>query len=191
MGRNVSKRIPIMVTLGMLAFTGVAWADAIRPPPKDCAEGSRGTSSHCGAECAPLPCNSDDDCKNNKVCRQTRLCVDAGERASCGRVPYKLRNKKYPYRVATGKCPEKGDCSKGTCVTAKRCVTAPAAPPPQPKVESKKPAPVKTAPAGAASTPPSKPRSSSWCQIGSSAGSPGLIILVLLALLLGRRRWRR
>lgn len=188
MGKSDSKMILATVVLS-LAHADVARADAIMPPPKDCAEGSVGTSSHCGPECLPRPCNSDDDCsEKKKVCRPTRLCIDAGERTPCGRVPYKLRNKKHPYRVATGKCPDKGNCARGTCVPAKRCVT-PSAAPPKPRAEPPKPAPAKPAPAKPAATPPQKP-SSSWCQVGSSAGSPGLMILVLL-LLLGRMRRRR
>jgi len=175
------------VTLSLL-WSAAASADAIRPPPKDCPAGSVGSSSHCGPECKPLACNSDDDCRDSKVCKETSLCIESGERGRCGKVPASQRTKKYPYKAAHGECPDKGDCEKGTCVPAKRCVTAPKAAPPPPKKETKA-EPPEPEPTGA--TPPTEPSNPSGCrgcQVGDTQGSAWLLLLLLGLFLVGRRR---
>ncbi len=99
-----------------------AAADSISVEPEDCPTGSAGVTSHCGAECAPLPCKVDGDCRDKKVCRPTKLCIEKGERPGCGRVPDQI---KYPYQVVHGECPSGGKCGKGTCEEARRCVPPP------------------------------------------------------------------
>ena len=186
MGRsNTGICMMLGLVVPLLVLAGPAWADAIGPAPKDCPAGSEGTTSHCGPECQPLPCKSDKDCRNKKLCRATRLCIEDGQRPPCGRVPMELENKKYPYRVVFGKCPPKKACSRGTCVSAKHCMTPSVAPPPPPKAKP----PTAPAPNKATAGTPPKPSSSS-CQVASPGGSVWILLLGLV-LVSGRRGRRR
>ena len=104
-------------------WTGPLWADAIPGPPENCPAGSRGTSSHCGEDCVPLPCSSDSDCKDKTICRKTRLCIRQAKCAvSSGRGAGDEPQKMISYEAVHGKCPAGDKCAQGACVEAKRCV---------------------------------------------------------------------
>lgn len=175
-------RTALLVSAMLMVLASTALGDAIGPDPTNCPAGSYGTSSHCGQECLPLPCKTDADCRNKRVCRATRLCVVKGERSPCGRVPESEMNKKYPFTAVEGRCPAKGKCGRGTCVEAKRCLKPSEAsnPKPKPRAETK-PAPVKD-------TPTPKPTRRKGCQVGDASGSAWVAALALLLLLRRRRR---
>lgn len=192
------------VALCLFVCSGLALADAIAPPPKDCPPGSQGTSGHCGPACVPTACKTDADCGKQKKCRSTRLCIKKGERTSCGKVPPDLRHIKYPYTEVQGACPKGGKkCAAGTsCEEALRCAppAAPAEPrqtTPPPKAEPPKAPPAKEDPPGAApakaapasSGQKSGTRSSS-CAMASPVSGTGALMIAMLWLLWGRR-WSR
>lgn len=105
--------------MGMLwAFcwmSAPAFADVVMPPPSQCPEGSKPTTSHAGPTCEPTTCKKDKDCKSGQRCVSWPLCVEKRRGYSHG----------FPFTVmhATAVCP-KNTCAKGSCQKAMRCVSA-------------------------------------------------------------------
>lgn len=113
----------VLSLLAALLVPRIAAADALPPPPEDCPPGARGTSSHSGPACLPIPCATDADCRRNqpygdppRVCRSTRLCI--GEEV---RTNWRRPDASWKVTVARGDC--SSACPAGTtCQEALRCV---------------------------------------------------------------------
>jgi hypothetical protein len=110
------------VLLATLLLSMPARADAIGPPPEDCPSGSKGTSSHAGNWCAPLPC-TDGVCGEGTTCETTGLCILREENRPCGGRPGP-EPCTFTYQEAFGPCATDADCTRGTCVTDDYCVEA-------------------------------------------------------------------
>lgn len=113
----------VLALLAALLVPRLAAADAVPPPPDNCPPGARGTTSHSGTACEPIPCATDADCRQNqpygeppRVCRSTRLCIGEEERRN-----WRRNNATWKVSVARGDC--SSACPAGTtCQEALRCV---------------------------------------------------------------------
>jgi hypothetical protein len=118
-------RTPIV--MAALLAASAARADAIDPPPRDCARGSFGQSSHEGAWCAPSSCDDAPDCDRwgegrGLVCLPVGLCIAEQSYVPAGRMAAAEGTAPRLRQVAQGACATQTDCAAGTrCVVAQRC----------------------------------------------------------------------
>ncbi|MBW2525160.1 MAG: hypothetical protein JRI23_13335 [Deltaproteobacteria bacterium] len=101
------------------ALAGTAWADALPPPPA-CPPGARGKTTHAGPRCAPAPCTSDADCKEQEIggsCKPWRVCTRSTE------VPPHRRGR-------PGGTPTVEQVVVGSCAPAHKCSGDEEPPPP-------------------------------------------------------------
>ncbi len=190
--------------LATMLWISAARADVIRPPPEQCPDGSRPTSTHAGPHCTPRDCENGEPCDEGLECQRVPLCV----------VERRFVSRAGPSstRVIEGACPD-GSCAAGECQQMPVCVAnmgtrgqpAEPTPPPTPtptstarteptpaSTASAEPTPVavdETPPARTDSEPPSPPRNRGlgWWRLVPLVLA-GLVLSVGTALALLRRR---
>lgn len=190
-----------------VSLTGVAYADVVMPPPKNCPVANVPMSSHCGPECRMMVCKTDKDCKlfsgaygkgkKKYVCRKIKACVSTFKRASCSGWSAGAK-KKYTYYRAHGLCQKSPKCAKGSCQERKICVAPVDLVKPRPR---KRPAPRRQSPpakrkessVSPASEPQKRPKAGkeSSCSTFSIRGTGGTLYLFLglwLFVWIARRR---
>lgn len=92
------------------AVPSVAFADAIAPPLDDdhCANGARGTWTHCGQHCIVWGCGDDDDCEGGRRCVTGQsLCIEEKE---CETSSTPIEG-----RLVHWNCTGGARCNMGTC----------------------------------------------------------------------------
>lgn len=171
------KHACLIALIALVLHAPAALADAVPPPPTSCPPGASGQTSHNGEWCAPTTCNADADCAHyeggKRVCVAQALCVERREEKSASGWSH---GQPFTRELAHASCDPKGAaCALGSCVEAKRCVSADAKPEPKPE----------PTPEPKAETATSAPPAKKACSGGMT---PGLFGLVLGALALMRRR---
>ncbi len=170
--------MPVLALL--LLLSGWAHADVVYDPP-ECADGSRGVSSHCGEWCVAWTCETDDQCSGGTECIEAGQCIEDVS-GSCS-TAYDLET--YDWDVPHGPCETDDDCSVGTCVVTSYCLTPPA------ETEDSAPTGGDSSDDGDESDDGDKSDgclgcasarlSGSWSSLASSAGVVGLGVLLLVA----------
>jgi len=108
----------VLMAAGLAVSPRAVRADAVRPEPRNCPDGSQGATGHAGPYCAPIPCTSDAECtavRAGWVCREVPLCVN--------QVTYTdWSGQRYTRDEVVGPCAADGSCTPpATCDTSKKC----------------------------------------------------------------------
>ena len=126
------KRLCCALVVAAALTTGVARADVLVPPPKDCPPGTFASSCHGPGLCFPLVCQTDAHCGAGKACLPYQLCI---KKVNCGGG----YSPKY-IDTAHFACPGGASCKSGTCTKVKVCLPRPPTPDAQPPKPDSKPA---------------------------------------------------
>ena len=168
-------RVAVLVTLVACCWSASANADAVSPPPEDCAQGSQGVECHGPQRCAPIECTETASCGEGQTCQVARLCVDSIN--CCGGW-----GDPCPVSTVTASCEGGAACDQGTCQSVQVCL---------PGGSSGEDA--STTPAGSVGNRPAR-----WgcgCRAGERVPSAHAVVagllLAALALALRRRGERR
>lgn len=123
--------VALCALAALAATSNAARADAVMPPPDDCARGSTGTTSHTDTYCMPSACTTSIDCnapsdlgtERELACTPSvGLCIETRSAIPGGRFPAGIVPGRVSYDVAHGACTTDADCAAPAhCVATSRC----------------------------------------------------------------------
>ncbi len=120
----MNRALAIAIAVMGVGVAGLAYADAVPPPPTGCPNGTVGATGHTGPYCAPASCTFDSDCREGTTCREEALCIlplqCGGLRPADAGV--------CTVDSVTALCEGAQACASGTCTTSRVCVATSVAP---------------------------------------------------------------
>lgn len=161
------------LVLVWLLAPGVAWADALSPPPMECPDGSRPRHCHGPSTCQIAACSRDGDCRSGQVCRTRSLCVRSHNCGGWNQVPVIMH--------VVGPCNDKGEC-EGTggalCKGLQVCV-------PGSRADAGRADAGRAGPGrGDGAEKPSRPNGTCGCHLAQQRRAPAALLVFTIALLL-------
>src|SRR5258706_3036512 len=97
------------------SVAAVALADAIPSPPRNCARGSYGRSSHEGARCEPRrTCTATTACGHGQQCAPTALCIHRRTGPAGGLFPDGVPHPTVRIDEVNGVCGANDACPNGS-----------------------------------------------------------------------------
>jgi hypothetical protein len=120
--KSATRLATCAAALALTLLATRARADAVPPPPDDCALGSQGNTCHGGTYCTPpAPCTSDADCTGGEVCQPLAVCI--GQVSCYGGVVIDGGPSTFPQASVEGLC-SGGTCDDGaSCTTMSLCAS--------------------------------------------------------------------